>query len=147
MNTSEYDKSIGMPDIDKEWRLSMLLSLHSLKSQTFYVFIKLACKELNAKRPLERIAVHAVPIGLCGEAEATVGGHCRHYRKNCKKRHKNVPPHNHFPSKCLAISEKKQYFCTNKSHHASRRKTSGPGWDVFLLGNALITQKIKCLFL
>ena len=25
---------------------------------------------------------------------------------------------------------KKQYFCSNKSHHASRRKTSGPGWDV-----------------
>lgn len=25
---------------------------------------------------------------------------------------------------------KKQYFCSNKSHHASRRKASGPGWDV-----------------
>ena len=27
-------------------------------------------------------------------------------------------------------SREKQYLCTNKSHHASRRKTSGPGWDV-----------------
>ena len=52
----------------------MLLSLHSLKSQTFYVFIKLACKELNAKRPLERVAVHAVPVGIGGEAEGAVGG-------------------------------------------------------------------------
>lgn len=23
-----------------------------------------------------------------------------------------------------------KYLCTNKSHHASRRKTSEPGWDV-----------------
>ena len=52
----------------------MLLSLHSLKSQTFYVFIKLACKELNAKRPLERVAVHAVPVGIGGEAEGPIGG-------------------------------------------------------------------------
>lgn len=52
----------------------MLLSLHSLKSQTFYVFIKLACKELNAKRPLERVAVHAIPITVGGQAECAVGG-------------------------------------------------------------------------
>ena len=25
------------------------------------------------------------------------------------------------------------YLCINKSHHASRRKTSGPGWDVFYM--------------
>ena len=30
----------------------------------------------------------------------------------------------------FAYIKKKQYLCTNKSHHASRRKTSGPGWDV-----------------
>ena len=60
--------------IIEEWRLSMLLSLHSLKSQTFYVFIKLACKELNAKRPLERVAVHAIPITVDGQAEGAVGG-------------------------------------------------------------------------
>ena len=50
----------------------MLLSLHSLKSQTFYVFIKLACKELNAKRPLERVAVHAIPITVGGQTEGAI---------------------------------------------------------------------------
>lgn len=49
-----------------------MLSLHSLKSQTFYVFIKLVCKELNAKRPLERVAVHAVPITVGGQAEGAI---------------------------------------------------------------------------
>ena len=51
----------------------MLFSLHSLKSQTFYVLIKFACKELNAKRPLERVAVHAIPITVGGQTEGAIG--------------------------------------------------------------------------
>ena len=35
-----------------------------------------------------------------------------------------------FPFKMFGHLRKKQYFCSNKSHHASRRKASGPGWDV-----------------
>ena len=56
-------------------------------------------------------------------------GRCRHYRKNCKKDIKCATSQS-FSFKMFGQSREKQYLCTNKSHHASRRKTSGPGWDV-----------------